>query len=212
MIIFLFSWQLLTPALHKVPTRDANSVILEPTLHDQIDTSLNLKHVPPYDDKWKTDPQCLAFLKQCVTFKPNPRSQSSLECWSDWKDGNVTSNIISIITLLIFVAGLFEEAPLPRPLSPILTASSRKQTPRLGSTSTAKAYSLETLVSSYDIKAIEGRDDNEGTSPNLNDALYVCAYCGFVKHETHFSRDEGDTVSQSTLPPVRKCLISSTSP
>lgn len=78
--------QVLGPALHKIPTNDATSLVLEPTLHEQIDSCLRLKCLAAYDEKWVADPQSLAALKKSVVSRVDPQRTPTMTCWRETDD------------------------------------------------------------------------------------------------------------------------------
>lgn len=162
--------QLLSGNLLPVITCEATNLVLQPTLQEAINTGLQLKEISSYDERWMLDPEASKFLQACFTvIKGSP---ATARCWEDSPDG--------VCMILISTKAWFTKHPVDnwrkqRPMSPVLTLRSLRETPKTGSTplETICPGPTAVLLESLHIHKVPVTRTDNLPQVDLKDALYV---------------------------------------
>ncbi|KAI0094483.1 hypothetical protein BDY19DRAFT_22568 [Irpex rosettiformis] len=145
-----FVSQVLVPTLGVLPTSDPTLPILEPSLYDQLNSSLKIGRLPAYNEKWSTDSQSLSLIKYNFAATRQSQDVPSSACWRE---------------------DTF--SPMERISSLVLSRKARKETPKLGSNSvSAHTFSsLADLIDKHRLPQIQDEAIEEKTNLLMNDVL-----------------------------------------
>ncbi|KAI0348170.1 hypothetical protein BDW22DRAFT_1416471 [Trametopsis cervina] len=139
----------LIPSLTIVPSNESTSPSLEPPLYEQISLALKLKDALLYSEQCAADPEALSLIKKSLSINRVSSLRQTVTCWSD-----------------------AEDFPTTTPLSPILCASARQETPlkELGAPRDT-LNSFDGLLASFQIEEVRNDEYPEQQIPSAYHSL-----------------------------------------
>ncbi|KAL4251505.1 hypothetical protein ABKN59_005052 [Abortiporus biennis] len=147
----------LSDCLKPVSTADPTALALQPTLHDAISNFVeaHAHKLQSYDEVLVLTPETMDYIKSALKHSKGP--PPSLRCW----DCEST----------LFAA----KFDLHRPMSPILTAKARRETPSFGSgrdrLDNMCSSSTKRMITKFKMQSIEPEEFAEIPPMDLNDVL-----------------------------------------
>ncbi|KAH8111909.1 hypothetical protein DFH11DRAFT_1546203 [Phellopilus nigrolimitatus] len=142
--------QQLTKMLKQIPTHEPGHLALPVDPLETLKTRLKLGSLPAYDEALELDADVMEYIKKSLVFKGKVRTQ---RLWEEEDEVDYSSR-------------------LHRPMTPIVSRSSKKKTPQLGRKSTEDA-SLAASLPSYITKRIPDEGMPERKHENLHDLMDV---------------------------------------
>ncbi|TCD70106.1 hypothetical protein EIP91_004835 [Steccherinum ochraceum] len=143
--------ELLADSLSPVATSEPTDLIMQPALPEAIRSGLRLKDFDSYEERWTISPEETSYLRKTLDV---PRGVlATTRCWRDEDHDE-----------------LFWRAQ--RPMSPILTLRSLRETPKPGfRTSTVFPKSLDAIMNDFEINVLSEPEVKTATRIALDDAL-----------------------------------------